>query len=356
MFIRRKLSISVALVLALTLLMSLSASAREPALGGGANFRDANAASDSLVVDFGPNDEGIGGAAILSPGSTYEGWLIDADDNKVSTGRLGRGPYLQGEYVSLSGEDLLARYSTFVITVEPLDDPDPGPSGVIAYGAATRGAVLSHVSVLLGANGVATQLRDQAASALAYAEAAFESESLADRQSNAGMAADMLDGIVAQARESSSVASDLLFSSASGGDENVEGVANEIIDASNNVIRLAGEVRDAASRVTGAGADSIEVQQETKNLLAWASRLHSGTAQDGQALDQVTRRVESPYGAVHVYELSQDLGAFRPGVGAPPATGDSLVPTVALLALVLGAAFALSGGLMVFRTRRRAYA
>ena len=52
MFIRRKLSISVALVLALTLLMSLSASAREPALGGSAHFRDANAASDSLIVDF----------------------------------------------------------------------------------------------------------------------------------------------------------------------------------------------------------------------------------------------------------------------------------------------------------------
>ena len=52
MFIRRKLSISVALVLSLTLLMTLSASAQAPALGGEASFRDANASSDSLVVDF----------------------------------------------------------------------------------------------------------------------------------------------------------------------------------------------------------------------------------------------------------------------------------------------------------------
>ena len=100
MFTRRKLSISVALVLTLTLLMSLSASAREPALGGTASFRDANAASDSLVIDF-------TGAAVLSHGSRYEGWLLDADDNKVSTGFLGRGPYLQGEYVSPSGADLV---------------------------------------------------------------------------------------------------------------------------------------------------------------------------------------------------------------------------------------------------------
>ena len=326
MFTRRKLSISVAVVLTLTLLMSLSASAREPALGGAASFRDANAASDSLVIDFTR-------ATVLSHGSRYEGWLIDADGSKVSTGFLGRGPFLQGEYVSPGGADLLARYSTFAITIEPLEDPDPEPSGDIAYGAATRGAVLAHISSLVGEGGAATAVRDQAAQVLAYAEAG-----------DADMAAGMLDGIVASAREASAVASDLLFSSASGGDEDVEDTANEIIDASNNVIRLAGEVRDAASRASG--ASGIEAEQEGKNLLAWATRLYSGTAQDGQA------QGEDPFGAVDVYEKSQDLGAFRPGVGAPPATGDSLVPMVALLALVLGAAFALSGGLVVFRTRR----
>ncbi len=336
MFTRRKLSISVALMLTLTLLMTLSASAQAPALGGGAHFRDANAASDSLVVDF-------TGATVLSQGSTYEGWLIDADDNKLSTGRLGRGPFLQGEYVSPGGADLLARYGVFAITVEPLDDPDPAPSGVFAYGAATRGAVLSRITALVGEGGAATAVRDQAEQALAYAEAG-----------DADMAAGMLDGIVDSARDASAIASDLLFSSASGGDENVDDVANEIIDASNNVMRLAGEVRDAASRASS--ASGIEAQQETKNLLAWATRLYSGTEQDGQALDQVTRIEESPYGAVHLYELSQDLGAFRPNVGAPPATGDSLVPMVALVALVLGAAFVLSGGLVVFRSRRRAFA
>ena len=336
MLTRRKLSTSVALMLALTLLMTLSASAQAPALGGDAAFRDANAASDSLVIDF-------TGATVLSHGSTYEGWLIDADDNKLSTGRLGRGPFLQGEYVSPSGADLLARYGIFAITVEPLDDPNPDPSDVVAYGAATRGAVLSHMSALVGEGGAATAVRDDAAMVLAYAEAG-----------DADMAAGMLDGIVAQAREASLVADDLVNTFASGGDENVDAVANEIIEASRNVIRLAGEVRDAASRASS--ASGIEAQQEMKNLLAWATRLYSGTEQDGQALDQVTRKEESPYGAVHVYEKSQDLGAFRPSVGAPPATGDSLVPMVALAALVLGAAFALSGGLVVFRSRRRAFA
>ena len=339
MFIRRKLSISVALVLTLTLLMSLSASAREPALDGTAHFRDAGAASDSLVIDF-------EGATELPHGRAYEGWLIDADENKISTGRLGRGPYLDGEYVSPSGADLLARYSTFLITVEPLDDTDPEPSGIVAYGAATPGAVLSHITALVGDGGSATALRDHAAQVMAYAEAAAAASALADKQSNAAMVAEMLDGIVAAAQESSAQANDLLFSSASGGDENIEAVANEIIDASNNVVRLAGEARDAAGRVTGASADSIEVQQETKNLLAWATRLYRGTVQDSQA------EGEPPYGAVSVYEKSQDLGAFRPSVGAPPATGDALVPMVALAALVLGAAFVFGGGLMVFRSRR----
>ena len=344
MFTRRKLSISVALVLALTLLMSLSASAREPALKGTAHVRDANAASDSLVVDFTES-------STLSHGSTYEGWLIDADDNKVSTGRLGRGPYLQGTYVSPSGADLLARYSTFVITVEPLDDPDPGPSGVIAYGAATSGAVLSHISLLVGGNGAATGLRDQAASALAYAEAAYEADSLADTQANAAMAAGMVDGIVAQAREVSAVAGDLLFSGASGDDMYVDDTADDLIDATNNVIRLAGQMRDAAARVEAAAASDVATRVETENLYLWANRLLNGTVEDSEAEGD-----PSSAGAIAVYETAQDLGAFRPGVGAPPATGDSLVPTVALLALVLGAAFALSGGLMVFRTRRRAFA
>lgn len=335
MFTRRKISISVALMLALTLLMSLSASAQAPALGGTAHFRDANAASDSLVVDF-------TGATVLSHGSGYEGWLVDADDNKISTGWLGRGPFLDSEYVDPDGTDLLAIYSTFIITVEE-DRDDPAPSGVIAYGAATRGAILSHISALVGEGGAATALRNQAAQVLAHAEAG-----------DADMAAGMLDGVVASAREASAEANDLLFSGASGGDKNVEAVANDIINASNNVIRLAGEVRDAASNASS--ASGIEAQQETKNLLAWATRLYSGTEQDGQALDQVTRQAESPYGAVHVYEKSQDLGAFRPGIGAPPATGDSLVPMVALAALVLGAAFVLSGGLVVFRSRRRAFA
>lgn len=344
MFIRRKLSISVALVLALTLLMSLTASAAKPALGGTASFRDANAASDSLVINF-------TGAATLSHGSTYEGWLIDADDNKVSTGRLGRGPYLQGEYVSPSGADLLARYGTFVITVEPLEDPAPGPSGVIAYGAANSGAVLSHISVLVGKSGAATALRDQAGAALAYATAAYEAESLADTQANAAMAAGMVDGIVAQAREASAVAGDLLFSGASGDDENVDDTANNLIDATNNVVRLAGEMRDAAARVEAASASDVATNVETENLFLWANRLYNGTVEDSEAEGD-----PSNGGAVAVYETAQDLGAFRPGVGAPPATGDSMVPTVALLALVLGAAFVLSGGLMVFRTRRRAFA
>ena len=349
MLTRRKLSISVALMLALTLLMTLSASAQAPALGGTASFRDANAASDSLVIDF-------TGATVLSHGSTYEGWLIDADDNKVSTGRLGRGPYLQGEYVSPSGADLLAHYSVFAITVEPLDDPNPDPSDVVAYGAATRGAVLAHVSALVGESGSATAVRDDAAMVLTHAQAAADSSSLADKQSHADIAAGMLDGIVASAQDASAEASELVNSYASGGNEAVNDVADDIIVAARNVERLAGEVRDAASRVTGAASDSIEVQQETKNLLAWASRLYAGTEQDGQGFDRETWKAESPHGAVHVYELSQDLGAFRPNVGAPPATGDALVPMVALAAHVLGAAFVLSGGLVVFRSRRRAFA
>ena len=105
------------------------------------------------------------------------------------------------------------------------------------------------------------------------------------------------------------------------------------------MVRLAGMLRDAASNVEAAGASDVATKVETENLYLWANRLLNGTVEDSLAAGD-----PSDGGARAVYETAQDLGAFRPGVGAPPATGDALVPAVALAALVLGAAFVLTRG------------
>lgn len=342
MLTRRKTISSVALALTLTMLMTVSASAQQAALGGSAYFRDANAASDKLVIDF-------TGAMELPHGSRYEAWLVDGDggedDTWVSAGTLGRGPYLRGEYVSPDGTDLLARYTTFLITTEALDDDDPAPSGNVSYGAKTRGPVLSGITSLLAP---AAAVRDQAVAVLADARAASSADDLDARKTRAQNVIDALDGVVAQAQAASSQANDLVLSGATAGLDPVDETANDIIEAANCVVRLAGATKAAAMRVVDAPSSDIALKVETQNLMLDADRLYNGTSRDGGALGGVCLGG----GALAIYEKTQDLGAFRPGVGAPPATGDALVSTVALAALLAGLAFALGGGTLILRSRR----
>ena len=342
MLTRRKIISSVALGLALTMLMTISASAQQAALGGTAYFRDANAASDKLVID-------LTGAAELPHGSRYEAWLVDGDGDEddawLSVGTLGRGPFLQGEYVAPDGTDLLARYATFLITTEALDDDNPDPSGTVSYGAKTRGPVLSGITSLLGP---AAAARDQAAGILADAHAAFNADDLNERKTRAQSVIDALDGLVMQAQAASEQANDIVLSGASAGNMAIDDTANEIIQAANCVMRLTQNTRAAAMRVVDAPAVDVAVKVQTQNLMLDADRLYNGTSRDGGYVDDACLGG----GALAVYEKTQELGAFRPGVGAPPATGDALVPTVALAALLAGLALAIGGGMLVLRGRR----
>jgi LPXTG-motif cell wall-anchored protein len=344
MSIRRKLSISVAFVLVLTLIMSLSASAQQSALGGAAQFRDANAQSDSLVIRF-------TGAAELALGSTYEGWVVDDLDNKVSTGQLGRGPWLNGTYVDPNGADLLAQYPTFLITIEDLNDGDPAPSGVVAYGGINRGWVLSHIGNLLGDSGTATQLRAQAAAAVASAQTAASATTLAGKQAGAQAVVDALDsagGVVDFANQVAADAS-AITSSAPSDMLVVQATADEIVQSAGRVIGFADRARDAAELIKAASVDDLAVAKEVDNLVALTSRMLNGTDENanGAAGDA---GIEG--GAVTTYTKAQDLGQFRPGIGVPPKTGDAMLPVFALITLVVGMVVVVAGGFLVLRNRR----
>jgi hypothetical protein len=100
-----------------------------PVAGGRVSFRDNLAVADQLVLT-------MRGVVPPPDGSVYEGWLV-ADDGvtEISTGvfQVSADGSVDHTWVSPAGENLLAQYASFAITVEPAADDDPGPSSEITF-------------------------------------------------------------------------------------------------------------------------------------------------------------------------------------------------------------------------------
>jgi hypothetical protein len=87
------------------------------------------AAADTAYLDFDNH-----GLEPLGPGFTYEGWLI-VDGAPVSAGRFSvmADGSLSRSTFAIEVDDLAA-VTTYVLTIEPMVDPDPGPSHVHVLG------------------------------------------------------------------------------------------------------------------------------------------------------------------------------------------------------------------------------
>ena len=142
---------------------------------GFASFRDENALNDKLVVSY-------SGVKLPDDRHVYEGWLVNDDGSvKTSVGILpvDVGGNVDYSWVSPTGENLAATYSQFVVTIEPRYDPDPEPSGTVAWSDAIAGGVMTHIRHLLASwpaapegKGLAVGLREQAGLALQHAQLA----------------------------------------------------------------------------------------------------------------------------------------------------------------------------------------
>ena len=358
MSMRRKLPVSIALALVLTMLMTLTASAQEAALEGSANFRDAEASSDSLEVN-------LDRAAVLSSGSQYEGWLVDISGNKMSVGTFGRRPELIGTYVDPDGRDLLAKYTTFIVTIEPNPDSDPEPSDEIAYGDSTPLVISNVISQLVGPGGPARAINAQAQLAVTHANLAAEADSLDVQKAHAQHVINIIQGssganynaeagdpgdgvgLLGHAQAVGPLAA--AAEEAAGDDEELEDTAGEIATAVAVTVAKANNTVRVAQRIVDATTGGLVVDKEVENLVSNTARLLNGTDEDGENGPGSTG-LEA--GARTVYEMSQDLGEFRPGLGAPPPTGDSTLPLLAIIVLGAGVALVSTGGFLVFRGRR----
>jgi hypothetical protein len=108
-----------------------------PVAEGRVSFRDNLSVADQLVLT-------MRGINPPPDGTAYEGWLI-ADDGvtEISTGvfEVGADGSVDYTWTSPTGENLVAGYASFAVTVEPGSDSDPGPSNEIAF----RGAAASDI-------------------------------------------------------------------------------------------------------------------------------------------------------------------------------------------------------------------
>lgn len=355
MFTRRMLPVSILLTLVLTLMVTASVSAQEAEdLGGEAVFRDADAASDSLVMNF-------SGVPALPEGSAYEGWLLDADGGKLSVGiliRSGTADIVE-TYVSPSGENLAATYSSFAISVEPVPDPDPDTPGPIAYSDAIPAGAFTHVGHLVvawapnpDAKGIAVGFLEQMGVAARHANLAANSSSLADKQKHSQHVINIIEG--------------------SGGANFDAGPGNPgdglgVLAYGADLITHAGLAKAAAPEddSVGDGADDAIAATETAIVFAERARDEAAVAIDpgttefrlGIALANMVSLTANGVGdAQAAYVASQDIGLFEgiAGEREAPVVGDPLVPTAAMAALLLGLLLTGAGGLLVFRRRQTA--
>jgi len=355
MFTRRVLSVSILLALALVLVASLaavSAQTVEETAGGSVTFRDADAMSDSVVI-------ALTGVDVPTAGTKYEGLLIAGDGSKISVGVLTTTPAgaIDHTYVDAGGANLLATYGAFRISVEPSPDPDPATAGPTAYADGVPGSASTHVGHLVvnwpsnpDSKGITVGLKEQAAVALAQAQLADSSTTLADKQLYLHRVVNIIEG-------SGGANYDVSFGVTGDG----VGVVNYAADA----IAHATLAKDSATANATVQTFSQGVIDAATLVSAdvTRARVNSMTALGQSEIDvlfnlsvdnAITNLTKALNGANNTHVQAQDISKLvliKEGTAQSPLTGDPLVGTVATSILLAGLVFTAMGVLLLRRRR-----
>ena len=285
-----------------------------------------------------------------------------------------------------TGENLFAAFNKFVITVEPVPDPDPGPSDQVALEYTISAGGITEIRRLIfswtgnpsqtvgfhegTAKGTAVGLREQTWTAWVHADLALRSTTLADIQLHACHVVNIIEGtgdgkgehfdpscrnpgdgfgVLGYAEHAMLQAS----SAADGAPDDPVIVAHsrEVVDSANNVRAWAEEARDITLQVQQTDSETVArvlMGFVVRNTLNWA--LNGYDAND----DGTVERTAGEGGAKQAYRAAQDMGIYSltpPPEPAPPAVGDPNIPRAALVALVLGVFLLSSGAFLFWRSR-----
>lgn len=327
------------------------------------------------------------GLDVLPAGQVYEGWLVNTDAagapvRAQSTGRFTVDSDGNADMTYLSsgdaaGENIVTEFTTFVLSIEPVDDPDPGPSDDKPFADSIPASALVHIRHLLSSwqgnpaytvgryagdpKGIAVGLREQTSIALFRAGLSHRSDTLADVQVHACHTVNIIEG-----------AEGANYDSSCGDPGDGFGVLKYAADTSLHAslsitglddAMITAHSREVAASAKQAGRWATDARDAALNAVATtditAARLFAGNAEsiltnalngfDADA-DGTAERITGEGGAKQAYWAAQDMATFTlggeapPQLPEPPKTGDAGVPTVAKGALWVGG-FLLVGGI-----------
>ena len=316
----RTFSTGIIISLVAVLTLFVSSAMAETKLGGSVNFRDDGAnAGAKLVTSLTGLDAGI----------AYEGQLWSADgQSSVDVGALtiAVDGSASNTYVDPDGASLQGNYDHYVIV---------DPSGSIIYSDSIPSIVSDEINSVITTD--ALGLRDTVAAALVSAKAANSATTLSAQQTSANEVLAAIDAIVAHA-DGVIAAADLIAVSAAA------------------ELDVAAAAKLASSNAADARTGALQAQSNATALVAATSISDYGSKIQAQNLEVGLSNANDS--ARLAYGNAQDMAAFVPVLGASPvfvsatpAVGDSMVPSAAWMALILGFVLIATGG--VLATKRQ---
>ena len=333
-----KLLITLGLILLMTTPIAVAYAEESMSYDGNgtAVVSDSGAMSDKITFS-------MSGVTRLDAGMAYEGWLVNSDtEDKVSTGVLTVTPDggISHSWTSPDGGNILEMYDMVAITVEPMPDDDPAPSGVFAFSDMVDGGAMEQIrGLVVGDDSTLYMLQSQIDAAMMKVAEAQAADSIDDLMAATEEASGMADGIAETAAAASAAAAEAMDAS---GKESVDMYAKKVMSSSGNV----------SSWVMAAKDDSAAVMAEenldtAKTLLNIVNGKLMAAAYGVEATGMG--------GASDAYMQAQRMATFQlppPVAIVTPVTGDMAVPAAMQLMLFVAVMLIIGGGAMLYRERR----
>jgi hypothetical protein len=395
---RIKFLILIALVSLLAATVGLAQAQTADDAVGTAVISDDAAQSDAITYTL---------ADIAAPaaGTVLVGWLISDDGSiKLNTGAMtveadGSVSHTFGSAsAGYTGEDLIAAYNTVVITAEPTANAaGADPAGPPVYNHTVPLGAMTHIRHLVvgspggGENGIITNLQTQLDAAIAQANLAKNAATLDDALTQTQGVIDLLedaDGAITQAATARSHAA--LAAAAATNDEVIEAQVALVDVTAQNAENWATEAKDiAATKIIGStnlAIAKIFIGPGAGTVISALEAARNGYDSDG---DGTIESIAGEGGAEQAYVEAQKIATYTltPGAPAPvatptpepgatatpdpdatatpvpgeeeegglpglPSVGDSSVPLMAQVALIVSLLTLGTGGILFIRTRR----